>query len=327
MALALVAMPVASAFAGPAAQVTLSATSGEVTYPSLVTLVAETTDKTQVAAQFQVKEVGQTDWSDILPPASFPGDTTGRFVGFYFPKMFASYRVVIGGVISPEVTVKVHTALSKPTASTTSGPVDTKFDFTGTIRPYHPVGAHPEEVKYFVYLERYSTALGGWKAYPGLPWEISGVVDNTTTQWAYNFAPSAQGKWRIRFFHECPRHTATYSPWREFSATPLPVTVGNPAAPSSAIKGAKTAITGTLKPRHKAGTSPIRIYKWRKLSTGTWKSYGYVLASVSDAGAVSKYKGTIAFPERGSWRVRAYHPADAKHPRAWSRAYDYVTVK
>ena len=101
LALALVAMPVASAFAGPSAQVTLSASSAEVTYPSLVTLVAETTDKTQVAAQFQVKEIGQTDWSDILPPASFPGDTTGRFVGFYFPKMFASYRVVIGGRHQP----------------------------------------------------------------------------------------------------------------------------------------------------------------------------------------------------------------------------------
>ncbi len=35
----------------------------------------------------------------------------------------------------------------------------------------------------------------------------------------------------------------------------------------------------------------------------------------------------MKLPSKGSWRLRAFAPADTKHLKTWSAKYDYVTVK
>jgi len=104
-------------------------------------------------------------------------------------------------------------------------------------------------------------------------------------------------------------------------------TVGTPIAPSSMRKGRYYTVYGYLKPRHTSGTYPVRIYKYKKTSSG-WKSYGYVAAKASYySSTTTKYSKSVSLPSTGKWRVRAFAPTDSLHAEAWSSGYDYITVK
>lgn len=110
------------------------------------------------------------------------------------------------------------------------------------------------------------------------------------------------------------------------SALPAP-TVGTPVAPATMSHSKSYTVRGSLIPRHLAGTSPVRIYKWKQARSGAWKSQGYVKAKVADSAAGSTYSVKLKLASAGKWRVRAYAPADADHAAAWSSGYDYVKVK
>ena len=104
------------------------------------------------------------------------------------------------------------------------------------------------------------------------------------------------------------------------------VTVGNPVAPKTMSRSRSYTVTSTLKPRHAAGTSPVRIYTYRYVS-GKWRSNGYVKAMASDVRTYTRCTGKVKLPLKGTWRLRAYAPADTYHKATWSRGYDYVTVR
>lgn len=104
------------------------------------------------------------------------------------------------------------------------------------------------------------------------------------------------------------------------------ITVGNPVAPKTMSRTRSYAVSGTLTPRHTAGSYPVRVYKYRYVS-GRWKSYGYVKAKASDTATGSRYSCKVRLSYRGRWRLRAQAPADSLHKLAWSKGYDYVTVK
>jgi len=103
------------------------------------------------------------------------------------------------------------------------------------------------------------------------------------------------------------------------------VDLQNPKAPSKMRRGAKKTVYGYMLPRHTSGTSPVRLYLYR-YEGGRWKSYGYVKAKASDLLGYTKYSAKISFPKTGSWRVRAYAPADTAHAATWSPSYDVVKV-
>ncbi len=103
--------------------------------------------------------------------------------------------------------------------------------------------------------------------------------------------------------------------------------VRTPIAPKTMRRSTYYTVYGYLKPRHKAGTYPVRIYKWKKTSSGRWKSYGYVSAKAYNYSSYTKYARKLKLTSRGKWRLRAYAPADSGHTAAWSSGYDYVTVK
>ena len=117
-----------------------------------------------------------------------------------------------------------------------------------------------------------------------------------------------------------------------YSATPattiaLPKTwVGTPVAPSVAYSTRYFTVAGFLKPRHAAGSDPVRIYRWR-YENRVWKSYGYVLARAWDYSSYTKYARSVRLPYKGWWRLRSYVPADSLHAAAWSSGYDTVLVK
>jgi hypothetical protein len=127
---------------------------------------------------------------------------------------------------------------------------------------------------------------------------------------------------RARFTH--PAHVTAYSGSKRVAVQPI---VGSPHAPSRASHSKYYTVYGYLKPRHASGTFPVRIYKWKKTSSGKWKKYGYVKAKARNYKSYTKYSRKIRLPYKGKWRLRAYAPADSKHPKTWSSKHDYVTVK
>lgn len=100
--------------------------------------------------------------------------------------------------------------------------------------------------------------------------------------------------------------------------------ISNIMAPAVAYPRVPIRLTGGLAPAHDPGTKPVRIYRWRWVG-GKWKSYGYVMATATGNG--DAYAASISLPRPGTWRVRAYHPADAGQAATWSGGYTRVTVK
>jgi hypothetical protein len=178
-------------------------------------------------------------------------------------------------------------------------------------------------------LSAYGRGCAGQKvilqsAYPGRSFKD---VANTTTDsygsFTFSVSPTRKKYYRIRF-----GGTADYrKAGPTASITVLPkVRVTTPVAPSTMYRNSRKTVSGYMKPRHKAGTYPVRIYKWKKTSSGKWKSYGYSKAKVADYRSYSKYRVSVKLPESGKWRLRAYAPADSRHAASWSSGYDYVMV-
>jgi hypothetical protein len=102
--------------------------------------------------------------------------------------------------------------------------------------------------------------------------------------------------------------------------------VSAPVAPATMSTLRSSKVYGFLKPRHAAGTYPVRIYKYRNVS-GKWRGYGYVSARASNYSTYTKYAASMRLAPKGRWRLRACQPSDAGHGVSWSGKYDYVTVR
>jgi hypothetical protein len=88
-------------------------------------------------------------------------------------------------------------------------------------------------------------------------------------------------------------------------------------------------LSGKLTPHHKAGSWPVRIYRWRYVN-GRYKAYGYKNAKAytiydSYGRPLTQYKLLHKFPYAGRWRLQAYH-SDSGHATTKS-SYSYVSVR
>jgi hypothetical protein len=102
------------------------------------------------------------------------------------------------------------------------------------------------------------------------------------------------------------------------------VTLYNPVAPATMYRAKAKLVTGYLKPRHTAGTYPVRLYTYR-YEGGKWVYRGYVNAKAYDYSTYTKYAAWVSLPYTGKWAIRAYAPEDSLHAATFS-GYDYVTV-
>lgn len=147
----------------------------------------------------------------------------------------------------------------------------------------------------------------------------------TTAGGAFVFSVRQMTKtyYRVRFAGSGP-YSVSRSATSVFA---LPkVNVRTPIAPPRMSHSRYYTVFGSIKPKHTAGTYPVRIYKWKRTASGTWKSYGYVSAKASNYSTYTKYARRIRLPYRGRWRLRAFAPADSGHAATWSSGFDYVTV-
>ena len=100
--------------------------------------------------------------------------------------------------------------------------------------------------------------------------------------------------------------------------------VSNPMAPALMKHSTSYKVWGSMAPKQTVGSHTVRIYRYKRTASGSWKSYGYVCATMMSG---HTYCRAILLGYAGAWRLRAYTPADRVHSAAWSAGYDYVTVK
>jgi hypothetical protein len=91
------------------------------------------------------------------------------------------------------------------------------------------------------------------------------------------------------------------------------------------VANSSVKVRGTLMPRFRAGSEPVQIKAYR-LENGTYVLKSVTPATVSNYRSYSRYARTVKLTEAGSWRIRAFHPADSKHAATRS-AFVSVTVK
>ena len=136
------------------------------------------------------------------------------------------------------------------------------------------------------------------------------------------YKPDKTATYRALFLGDVSHLTQTSS-YRTASVRPW---IRTPVAPKTMRTSRYYTVYGFLKPKHAKKTYPVRIYKWRKTTSG-WVSYGSVKAKASDYSTYTKYASRMRLGRKGTWRLRAYAPGDGAHTAAWSSGYDYVKVR
>jgi alpha-tubulin suppressor-like RCC1 family protein len=159
---------------------------------------------------------------------------------------------------------------------------------------------------------------------PTGPWSDTSVAVQTAQNgtFALTVKPVRKTYYRARFAADAD-YTASVSGARYCIPRAW---VGTPVAPKTMKRSKAYLVTGSLKPVHAKGSSPVRIYKYKKVGK-KWKSYGYVKAKVSNYKGYSKYSVKMKLTSKGTWRLQAQAPADSGHAKAKPSGYDYVTVK
>jgi len=215
----------------------------------------------------------------------------------------ASQLVTVSISITPKIPT-VLTRLSSPGAVALAKP----FVFRGRLTCSSPLAGQR------IVLESSS----GGKAYR----QCASTATDARGDFAFVLRPAANTRYRARFAGS-PTHRPTTSLSVSVKVKPA---VGAPVAPATMSRRTARRVSGTLRPGHRAGSRPVRMYTYRRVS-GTWRYEGYIKAKVSDKSGHSVYSAEVRLPRAGKWRLRAYAPADSRHAASWSGGYDYVTVR
>ena len=199
-----------------APSVTLSVSPSVLTYPAIVTLVADVSDVETTTARFEVRFESDPAWYPVASVTS----TTGRFVALHIPPKRAYYRVTVGSTEATAIgSVLVRAGLGRPKATSTRVRAGSTGRFWGAVSPKHPAGDPAADTTYRVRLWKYNPLKKTWTERSPVAWRIEKVLDNETSQWSYTrkFSTSDVGLWRIAFLHVCPRHAVASSPPLQFS--------------------------------------------------------------------------------------------------------------
>lgn len=138
--------------------------------------------------------------------------------------------------------------------------------------------------------------------------KVGEAVTDGSGRYAVSVRPSSVTRYRVRFFG-----SPTYLPVTAPDVTVSPYAyLTRPTAPSTAKVGATFSSAGYLKPRHTAGTKPVKLSCYR-LENNVWRVRKTVYATCYNYGTYSKYVARYSLPYKGKWKVTASVPADAMH--------------
>lgn len=85
---------------------------------------------------------------------------------------------------------------------------------------------------------------------------------------------------------------------------------------------------GYIYPKHaKSDSNKVKIRAYKKRTDGSWRYVKSFTASYSYYSSTkTRYRAAVKLTSKGSWKLVAYHAADARNARTFGSA-DYVTVK
>lgn len=158
----------------------------------------------------------------------------------------------------------------------------------------------------------------------GKTFKSTGLFTTTDATGAYSFSVAPLSKtWYRVYFAGTANLMPTLSP---IQLVEVKAYVRTPISPRTMVANRSYRVYGSMKPRHKAGTSPVRIYKYKYVA-GKWVSKGYVKAKLTDFRSYSHYSARVKLDSRGIWRLKAYAVGDSQHAPTWSAKSRYVTVR
>lgn len=203
--------------AAPKPDVSLKPDKTSATYPSVITLVAQVTTvtaSTPPTAAFEVRSADSTLWVPLATITAKDG-APGRFVALSAPNpKNAYYRARVGSMETTTVYVAVTVPMGTPKATKSKVKAGSTIGFSGTIRPFHP---NTSELR----VDFQKKGSKGWRTSASLTTTLAPTVpiDNDMSKWVHTISPTKgnAGLWRVRSFHECPRHSASYSKWTYFT--------------------------------------------------------------------------------------------------------------
>lgn len=137
---------------------------------------------------------------------------------------------------------------------------------------------------------------------------VAGATTDASGTYSFSVVPSSSTKYSVRFLAS-PSYLPTTA--AELQITPYAY-VGIPTSPSTARRNVAFTSTGYLKPRHTAGTKPVKLTCYR-LESGAWKARKTVYASVSNFASYSKYTARFSLPYTGKWKIVASVTGDGLH--------------
>lgn len=116
-----------------------------------------------------------------------------------------------------------------------------------------------------------------------------------------------------------------FSAWRVKSGTWMACAdVGQPSVAVTVSLSTTFTVSGSLKPRHAAGTKPVTVRFFRKVGS-SWVLGTSVRASVANSGNFSAYSAEVTLAKKGVWRAVATY-SDSTHATMDSVACTF-TVK
>ena len=163
---------------------------------------------------------------------------------------------------------------------------------------------------------------------------LQSATSATATSWA-NVAAATTDTNGVHEFDVSPTHTTYYrvrfagdtsyaNALSSVVSVAVQVYLSTPSCSATVHVNKPTTFAGYLKPHHAAGAKSVKLQFYHSV-TGNWVYVKTVAATNADHSTYTRYAASTALSSKGSWQVRAYHPADATNAATYS-AWKTFTV-
>jgi len=155
----------------------------------------------------------------------------------------------------------------------------------------------------------------GQLSFNGTTWTNIGAANAFGGLYSLSHVPSRLTYYRFVFNTGGADEAYATATSRVISVTVAP-TLSLPTVPSGIDHGERFTLWTLMRPKHAVGKSNV-TFQFYRLESRKWVLRKTLAATNANSGSATKVSGTTNL-SAGSWRVRAFHPADAEHVAAYS---------